>query len=168
VGETITYASNGGSAEGYLAAPVGGAAGKPGVIVIQEWWGLVPHIENLAERFAQQGYGLALWSATLSDDIVATAGFYPPLPWERMSPQWDRYAGKAAVIHCSEGDGTGAAAGIQQAKARIEHGGGAVTLYDYPGTEHAFFNDTRPEVYAPEAAQQAWRRTLDLFGDRLS
>jgi carboxymethylenebutenolidase len=28
----------------------------PGVIVIQEWWGLVPHIEHVADRFADQGY----------------------------------------------------------------------------------------------------------------
>ena len=29
--------------------------------------------------------------------------------------------------------------------------------------DHAFFNDTRPEVYDPEAAADAWRRVLELF-----
>ena len=33
----------------------------------------------------------------------------------------------------------------------------------YPNTNHAFFNDARPEVYDAEAAKDAWRRTLELF-----
>jgi len=113
------------------------------------------------------GGSLALWSATLSDHIVAAVGFYPPLPWERMSPQWSNYAGKAAVIHCSEGDGTSAAPGIQQAKRAIEAAGGDCVLFDYPGTDHAFFNDERPEVYHSAAADNAWERTLALFASRL-
>jgi carboxymethylenebutenolidase len=39
-----------------------------------------------------------------------------------------------------------------------------VVSYD---ADHAFFNDTRPEVYNPEAAADAWQRVLDLFGKRL-
>lgn len=35
-----------------------------------------------------------------------------------------------------------------------------VVTYD---ADHAFFNDTRPEVYDPEAAADAWRRVLELF-----
>jgi carboxymethylenebutenolidase len=33
--------------------------------------------------------------------------------------------------------------------------------------DHAFFNDTRPEVYNPEAAADAWQRVLNLFRERL-
>lgn len=39
---------------GYLAMPASGSG--PGVIVLQEWWGLVPHIKNVCDRFAQAGY----------------------------------------------------------------------------------------------------------------
>ncbi|HEX8847245.1 MAG TPA: dienelactone hydrolase family protein [Pyrinomonadaceae bacterium] len=39
-----------------------------------------------------------------------------------------------------------------------------VVSYD---ADHAFFNDTRPEVYDPEAAADAWRRVLNFFGERL-
>jgi carboxymethylenebutenolidase len=39
-----------------------------------------------------------------------------------------------------------------------------VVSYD---ADHAFFNDTRPEVYHPEAAAYAWRRVLDFFRERL-
>jgi carboxymethylenebutenolidase len=227
MGEIVSFRSNGGTSEGYLARP--DSPNGSAVIVIQEWWGLVGHITELADRFAAQGYvalapdlyhgekttepdeagklmmglamdqaakdiagaaaylvsrdevttgkvgtvgfcmggSLALWSATLSDDVVAAVGYYPPIPWERMSPQWSNYSGKSAQIHCSEGDGTSAAPGIQQAKAAIEGAGGTVELFDYPGTEHAFFNDHRPEVYAAEASNQAWNRTLEFFGAHL-
>ena len=51
MGEMIEFASNGGKATGYVSGTSG-----PGVIVIQEWWGLVPHIKDVADRFAAAGY----------------------------------------------------------------------------------------------------------------
>src|SRR5436190_23892261 len=53
-GQLISFAANGGICDGYLAVPSGGA--HPGVVVIQEWWGLVPHIKDLADRFAGEGF----------------------------------------------------------------------------------------------------------------
>ncbi|MFM7461089.1 MAG: dienelactone hydrolase family protein, partial [Burkholderiales bacterium] len=48
---------DGGSTSGYLALPRGVAnSGKPGVVVIQEWWGLNDHIRVVADRFAAAGY----------------------------------------------------------------------------------------------------------------
>jgi carboxymethylenebutenolidase len=41
-------------------------------------------------------------------------------------------------------------------------------MHVYPGTDHAFFNDTRPEVYKPDAAKLAWERTLAFFREHLS
>jgi carboxymethylenebutenolidase len=49
----------------------------------------------------------------------------------------------------------------------------AARKYDLPvevvsyDADHAFFNDTRPEVYNPEAAADAWQRVLKLFRERL-
>ena len=49
----------------------------------------------------------------------------------------------------------------------------AARKYDLPievvsyDADHAFFNDTRPEVYNAEAAADAWQRVLKLFGERL-
>jgi carboxymethylenebutenolidase len=106
------------------------------------------------------GGSLALWSATLSPKIIATVGFYPGLPWARMTPVWKNYSGKSAIIHCSEHDGTSSAPGIQEALAGIKSGGGSAQAFDYPGTDHAFFNDDRPEVYDPEASTVAWQRTI--------
>lgn len=52
--QTITFPSNGGSAHGYLALPDTGSG--PGVIVIQEWWGLTDHVRSVADRFAAEGF----------------------------------------------------------------------------------------------------------------
>jgi carboxymethylenebutenolidase len=49
----VTFTTAKGEAGAYFARP---GEGTPGVVVIQEWWGLVPHIEDIARRFAAQGY----------------------------------------------------------------------------------------------------------------
>lgn len=53
MGERISVKANGTITQAYLAAP---AKPGPGVVVIQEWWGLVPHIERVADRFAEAGF----------------------------------------------------------------------------------------------------------------
>lgn len=222
MGEMVSFQSNGGTTDAYLALPESGSG--PGVIVVQEWWGLVGHIKNVVDRFAAAGFvalapdffhgartdepdeamrllmglamdqaakdiagaarylnsrdeqigkvgavgfcmggSLSLWSGALTDEVVVTSSFYPAVPWERMGVDWNRYAGKHAIFHCSEEDGTSQAPGIQAAKAAIEAAGGEVTLYDYPGSKHAFFNDERPEVYDAGNASDAWDRTLAVL-----
>jgi carboxymethylenebutenolidase len=54
MGEMVEFPSNGGTGRGYLAAPEVGAG--LGLIVIQEWWGLVPHIKDVCDRFAAEGF----------------------------------------------------------------------------------------------------------------
>jgi len=41
---------------GWLAEPAAGGAGAPGVVVIQEWWGLNPQIKGVADQLAGHGY----------------------------------------------------------------------------------------------------------------
>ena len=53
-GTMVEFSSNGSTASGYLSKPDSGKG--PGVIVIQEWWGLVDHIKDLADRFAREGF----------------------------------------------------------------------------------------------------------------
>jgi carboxymethylenebutenolidase len=50
----VDFPSNGGTTSGYLATPQSGKG--PGVIVIQEWWGLVGHIKKVCDRFAAEGF----------------------------------------------------------------------------------------------------------------
>ena len=47
---------DGREARGYLANS--GRGDAPGVVVIQEWWGLVGHIKNVCERFAAEGFSV--------------------------------------------------------------------------------------------------------------
>lgn len=228
MGEMVEFASNGTSAQGYLAVPPGGSG--PGLLLIQEYWGLVQHIRDLADRFAAAGFvtlapdlfhgvtadepdeamrlmmgmamdragrdmagaaaflaarddttgdgigavgfclggSLALWSATLSEDLQVAVAFYPAVPWQRMEPSWGPYGGKVAMIHTSESDGGPEADGIRTARDGIEAAGGIVQVFGYPGTHHAFFNDTRPETHDPQAAELAWTRTVGLLRERLS
>src|SRR5215831_13001592 len=53
-GQIVEFQSNGATTTGYLSIPKKGSG--PGVIVIQEWWGLVGHIKDLCDRFAEAGY----------------------------------------------------------------------------------------------------------------
>jgi carboxymethylenebutenolidase len=52
--QNVTFASNGGQAHGYLAKPESGSG--PGLVVIQEWWGLDDHIADIVDRFAKEGF----------------------------------------------------------------------------------------------------------------
>jgi carboxymethylenebutenolidase len=54
MGEMVEFASNGSTVGGYLARPAGGSG--PGVLVIQEWWGLSPDLKATTDRLAQAGF----------------------------------------------------------------------------------------------------------------
>src|SRR5947207_6813296 len=52
-GKMIDFPSNSTKTSAYLATPPSGKG--PGVLVIQEWWGLVRHIKNVCDRLAAEG-----------------------------------------------------------------------------------------------------------------
>lgn len=54
MGELIEFPANGHSGSGYLAIPPSGSG--PGVLVLQEWWGLVDHIKDVCDRLAREGF----------------------------------------------------------------------------------------------------------------
>jgi carboxymethylenebutenolidase len=53
-GTMVKFPANGTTTDGYLATPASGRG--PGVIVIQEWWGLVQHIKSVCDRLAAEGF----------------------------------------------------------------------------------------------------------------
>jgi carboxymethylenebutenolidase len=79
--QNVTFASNGAEAHGYLAAPTSGSG--PGLIVIQEWWGLTSHIASLVDRFAEAGFvTLApdLYGGATTHDAKEAGGLMQELP----------------------------------------------------------------------------------------
>lgn len=54
MGETVSFPANGETAGGYLARPAAGHG--PGIVVLQEWWGLHPQITRVADRLAAEGF----------------------------------------------------------------------------------------------------------------
>ena len=222
MGEMIEFRSNGGTAQGYVAGDSG-----PGVLVIQEWWGLNDHIKDVVERFAAVGFvalapdlyhgqittepdgagklmmalnideagkdmsgaidelqrrtgrskvgvvgfcmggGLALVvSCKRPDAVAAVAPFYGLIPWESAQPDWSALAAKVEG-HYAADDHFFTPADAEALQATLRSLGKDATLLVYPEVDHAFFNDTRPEVYAEDAAKTAWLRVLDLFRSEL-
>ena len=71
---------------------------------------------------------------------------------------------EAAVLgHFAENDSMFSPQMVQQLETRLRSEGKEAEFFIHPGVEHAFFNDTRPEVHDPETSQVAWQRTIDHF-----
>ena len=218
MGEMVEFKSNGGTCTGYLAGTSG-----PGVIVIQEWWGLVPHITDIADRFAAEGFvalapdmyhgeltdepdmagkllmsmnlatagkdlsgavdllqertgrtkvgvtgfcmggGLALMAACLRPDAIAAAApFYGGMRPDTVI-EWNNLAAVVEGHYAATDRGTAAPEAVKELEATLRAKGKNATFHVYPGTQHAFFNDTRPEVYDAAVSKTAWNRTLALF-----
>ena len=221
MGERVSFPSNGHTCHGYFALPQSGKG--PGVVVIQEWWGLVPHIEDLVDRFAREGFvaiapdlfhgkttkspddaakllmeldveraekeiagagdyvlsrpectskkfgvigfcmggALAQYAATKNHAKVGAAvSFYGG--FKKVETHWEELEAPILLIYGEDDKGVPAAQG-RELGAKLQKLGKDAEVVVYPHANHAFFNDTRPEVYNPEAAADAWRRTLELF-----
>jgi carboxymethylenebutenolidase len=217
MGKRVEFPSNSHTCQGYLAGR------GPAVVVIQEWWGLVPHIEDIVERFAKEGFlaiapdlfhgkttkspdeagrllmeldadraegeiagagnyllglpectsktygvvgfcmggALAQYTATKEGAKVgAAASFYGG--FRKLEHDWNNLQAALLLIYAGNDKNVPASQG-QELGAKLKSMGKNVEVVVYPDTNHAFFNDARPEVYDADAAADAWRRTLDLF-----
>jgi carboxymethylenebutenolidase len=223
-GETVEFASNGGTTSGYLSIPDSGKG--PGLVVLQEWWGLVPHIKDVCDRLAREGFValapdlyhgeraqspdqagklmmalnvdktekdlrgairylvdhdattsekvgtigfcmggmLSLYAATRNPQVGACVVFYGGHPaftpdLENLQcPVLGLYAGLDTFVTPE---------GVRDLERRLDELGKTSEIVIYDGARHAFFNDTRPEVYDEEAARDAWKRTIAFFRENL-
>jgi carboxymethylenebutenolidase len=100
---------------------------------------------------------------TLATDtplIKASAPFYGvnPHPIDKLQ----NLQGPVLAIYAEHDDF--ASAKVREAlQSAMKQFGKQLEVQVYPGTEHAFFNDTRREVYRETAANDAWNRVLALF-----
>src|SRR3954447_25771346 len=84
--QNVTFPSNGSQAHGYLATPESGSG--PGVVVIQEWWGLTNHIADVSNRLAAEGFvALApdLYGGTTTHDAAEAGELMQKLPVEQAA-----------------------------------------------------------------------------------
>ncbi|MGW0246562.1 dienelactone hydrolase family protein [Nocardia goodfellowii] len=84
--QNVTFPSNGHTAHGYLRIPESGTG--PGVIVIQEWWGLTTHIADICDRLAREGFvALApdLYGGPTTHDAAEAKEMLISLPVERAT-----------------------------------------------------------------------------------
>jgi carboxymethylenebutenolidase len=106
------------------------------------------------------GGGLALSLACDSPHIKAVAPFYGanPTPIDKVA----NIDGPLFVSYAEHDDWAGPA--VREAlEEALQRFGKQYEIKVYPGTQHAFFNDTRPDVYNEAAAKDSWEKMLALF-----
>jgi len=224
-GEMIEFQSNGAQTPGYLSVPEAGRG--PGVVVIQEWWGLVPHVREVCDRFAREGFValapdlyhgkttrspdeagklmmalnieqaekdlrgavqhllqheategdavgtvgfcmggvLSLFAASKNEQVGACVVFYGIHP--KVEPDFENLRAPVLGLY-AERDQFVPPEAVRELEEKLRAHGKQAEMHIYPVTDHAFFNDTRPEVYDPEAAEDSWRRTLAFLRRHLS
>ncbi len=107
--------------------------------------------------FSLGGY-FALWlSQEKPDDIGAVTVFYATGP-EDFSRARAAYLG-----HYAESDEWEPAPGVKKLEEILRAAQRPVTFYTYAGTGHWFFEKDRPKAYNAEAAQLAWKRTVEFL-----
>ncbi len=221
MGQTLDFTRpDGASTRGYFSDA---GAGRPGIVVIQEWWGLNDQVCSVVDRLAQAGFsalapdlyrgrvastadeashmmtGLDFADATHQD--LAGAVTFLRARCAKVGVTGFCMGGAltiAAAVHLPALSGAVCFYGIPPAtfadpalikipfqghfanrdkhwgpdqanalEAAMLAAGAAPEIHRYDA-EHAFFNQTRPEVYDAACAQLAWERSLAFFTQHLS
>ena len=112
--------------------------------------------------FCMGGMLTLVLAAQEGDRIGAAVPFYGA-PLGDSEPDW---SGLTAPVlgHFAEDDDFFAAAAVLDLEARLREMGKDVSFTMYPGTGHAFANETNQlGTYDPDASAQAWLRTLEFL-----
>jgi len=98
-----------------------------------------------------------------SKEISAAAPFYGEIPSD------DKIKNLNCAIFYAYGanDGWIQRPDVERLAAALKKLGKKGEVKIYEGCDHGFFNDTRKDVYAPDAAKDAWQHTLRLFAENL-
>jgi carboxymethylenebutenolidase len=198
------------------------AAGAPGFVMIQEWWGLNDQIKGAADRLASEGYrvlvpdlyrgkktadadeagklmgGLDFADAGKQDvracvqhlkqtsakvavggfclggaitviaavhvpEVDAAVCFYGIPPATVADPAQVRVPFQGHFANIDEWCTPAAVDALEQGLAKS---GCSFEIYRYDA-QHAFANESRPEVYDKAAAELAWKRTREFLGRTL-
>ena len=167
--QNTTFPITGGQAHGYLAVPASGSG--PGVLVIQEWWGLTDHIADVTDRLAAAGFvALApdLYGGRTTHDADEAGSMMMSLPVDQAAKDLggavdfllahDAVTSSTvgAVGFCMGGGMALAAAGTwpdRFAAVASFHGGNLAT--DAPASPHRLAPQLQAEVHIAAAADDA-------------
>ena len=111
------------------------------------------------------GGALSLYAASKNPQVGACVVFYGIHP--NVKPDLDALRAPVLGLY-AERDGFVTPAIAKDLGDELKKRGKTAEMHIYPDVDHAFFNDTRPEVYNQAAAQDAWRRVLDFFSKNLN
>lgn len=109
------------------------------------------------------GGGMAFGSATRVRGLRALVVFYggSPQPLDLV-----KNIEAAVLAHYAENDPR-ITNGVPATEEAMKKYNKSYTYKIFPGTQHAFFHDGRPDRYHPEAAKEAWARTLQFLKQHL-
>ena len=182
--QNVTFSSNGNTAHGFLALPESGRG--PGVVVIQEWWGLTSHIADVTNRLAAQGFvALApdLYGGTTTHDADEAGRLMQELPVQDAARDLggavDYLLGHEAVTSSRVG-AVGFCMGggfvLVLAAQQGDKIGAAVPFYGVLGEDYPSFENlsapllghfgAQDEMAPPEAVQQLADRIEQESGAR--
>lgn len=220
--EILDLRPQAGPAKAFVTLPEPEAPASAAVLLIQEWWGVNEHINDIARRYAAEGYicvapdlyrgkvtkdsaeasklmhaldvedgmatirsaveetkrkynvsrvgitgycmggTFALRAACDISELDASAPFYGDIPDEETLSRLR----VPTLFIAGERDQWITPEKVEGLKAAARKYNLPVEVVSYDA-DHAFFNDTRKEVYNAQAAEDAWRRVLALFESRL-
>jgi carboxymethylenebutenolidase len=207
---------------GYLAKA--GRANAPGLVVIQEWWGLQDQIKGICDRFARAGYeALApdLYAGTIvpyhdtdaanremsslnfleaTDQLVRGAAQYLKLTGVKVGLTGFCLGGAVTILgavrvpefsaavcfygippasaanpadirvplqaHFANDDDWCTPAAVDSFEAALKGAGKSAEIFRYDA-KHGFMNEQRPDAHQRQAAELAWKRTLEFWGMHL-
>jgi carboxymethylenebutenolidase len=108
------------------------------------------------------GGAMANQVAVHSQDVLAVVPFYGRQPRSEDVPKIKA----SLLLHYAEMDEM-INKGIAEYEASLKKASVEYQIYIYKGTKHAFLNDTNPERYHKEAAELAWKRTINFLNEKL-
>lgn len=162
--QNVTFPSNGREAHGYLAMPA--PRSGPGVVVVQEWWGLTDHIAHMVDRFAEAGFvALApdLYGGSTTHDEAEAARLAEELPVERAAADLSgavdfllNHEGVTGHTVGVVGFCIGGAFALHLAAARGERVGAVVPFYPVFAGAFPDFTNLRAEVQGHHGEQDAF------------
>ena len=110
------------------------------------------------------GGALSLYAASENSQVGACVVFYGIHP--KVKPDLANLQAPVLGIY-AERDSSVPPEAVRELERQLKELGKPVEVHIYPNTDHAFFNDQRPDVYNQKAAADAWRHVNQFFAKHL-